>query len=79
MANQVPRQQGRLSRWSRVLLALAGLVAIGGGVGVGVTEGFGAGPALGLVAMGHAMAGLIGGLLIAFGGALLLMAWRGRG
>jgi hypothetical protein len=64
---------------SRVLLALAGLAAIGGGVGVGVTEGFGAGPAQGLVAMGPEVAWLIGGLLIALGAALLLIAWRGRG
>jgi hypothetical protein len=79
MANRVPGQQGRPSRLSRVLLALAGLAAVGGGAGVGVTEGFGAGPAQGLVEMGPAIAWLIGGLLIAFGAALLLMAWRGRG
>jgi hypothetical protein len=79
MTHRTQRQQGRLSRLSRVLLALAGLAAVGGGGGVGVTEGFGAGPAQGLVAMGPAIAWLIGGLLIAFGAALVLMAWRGRG
>jgi hypothetical protein len=79
MAHRTPRHQGRLSRSSRLLLALAGLAAIGGGVGVGVTEGFGAGPAQGLVAMGPATAWLIGGLLIALGVGLLLMAGRGRG
>jgi hypothetical protein len=79
MAHRTPRHHGRFSPSNRVLLALAGLAAIGGGVGVGATEGFGAGPAQGLVAMGPEVAWLIGGLQIALGAALLLLAWRGRG